>query len=302
LGFLVACSPGASGPTSTPTIDPATPAAQTAQAGVEQTEQAETTAASKATADTKATQDAKATAESGATSTAVSQLTATKVSLDATATANQVARETESAAQETEAAVQKTAQAQPMYDLVLKLAEDGFLTKAEGTYTRLEDFDESEALIDYLHPFPTQYDPKDFVLRTDMAWESASDKANWNNSGCGLIFHWGDTGAFYAAGLYLDGYVKFDMHKPDYSYMTAIGKKQFDTLNPEERMKGSAEFLLIVETETGVTIFVNDKMIYRYQSPLTYIKGLLGYTIISGTNKDFGTRCQMTDIDLWEFQ
>ena len=57
--------------------------------------------------------------------------------------------------------------------------------------------------------------------------------------------------------------------------------------------------MLVVETEQGVTIFINDEMIYRYQSPLTYIKGLLGYTIISGTNKDFGTRCKMSNIELF---
>jgi predicted small lipoprotein YifL len=300
--LLTACTGGISGPTSTPTIDPATPAAATAQAATQSakaTADAQATAEAQAnatgTAKAQATLDAQATEQAGATATAISLLTATKVSALTTSTAAMAERQTKTAV----ALAQKTAQAQPMFDLVQRLFTDGYLTSTDGTYTHMEDFDESEAKINYIHWYPTGADPQNFVIRADMAWESASDKADWWNSGCGFIFHVSPDDAFYSAELDLDGYVRLGTHRAGFSYVEAMGQSFYGTL---DKLKGNATFMMVVNNSDGILVFINEELVHRYKGVLKLARGDLYYSLTSGTNKGFGTRCQMTNVDLWELK
>jgi hypothetical protein len=303
--FTMSCGLIATGPTPTPTTDPATQAAATAGAQIEQTATAaratdsakatgEAKAAIQSTANTIATADALSRMQAGATSTSVAKLTATQVSGETTGTAQAVARVTRTA----EAVARITAQAQPMYDLVQGLVKDGVLSSGEGVNTRLPDFNEAIAQINYIFPIPTGYSPKNFVLKTDMAWDSASRTANWFNSACGFIFHIGEDGSYYSASLALDGNVYLDMHKPGSRYINTIGRWFYGKV---EIPKGSAKFMLVV-TEDQITVFINDKLVHSYKNELAYRTGLLAYSIISGTNKDYGTRCTLTNSDLWELK
>ncbi|NMC52253.1 MAG: hypothetical protein GYA48_01260, partial [Chloroflexi bacterium] len=47
-----------------------------------------------------------------------------------------------------------------------------------------------------------------------------------------------------------------------------------------------------------VTFIVDGRKVVRFQDP-NLTAGNLGLTLNSGTNKDYGFRCMMTDIDLW---
>ena len=306
VSLLAACTGGLAGPTSTPTTDPATPAAATAQAA---TQSAQTTADAKATAEAaaeaaakatgtanaQATLDKQATDQAGATGTAISNITATNIASMVTKTAARAATETKAA----EEIAQKTAQAQPMYDLVQKLMAEGYISSTDGIYYRLKDFNEAEAKINYIHWYPTGYDPQNFVIRADMAWESASDKADWDSSGCGFIFHVDPESAFYSAELDLDGYVRLGRHRAGFGYVEAMGKSFYGKLDVP---KGNVTFVLVVNNADGITVFINDKEVHRYMGELKLASGDLYHSLTSGTNKDFGTRCQVTNIDLWEFK
>jgi hypothetical protein len=194
-------------------------------------------------------------------------MTATREAKNIQATEDMAARQTKTA----EAAAQKPAQAQPMADLVQKLVADGRLDSGEGKFTLMPDFSESLAMIDYIAPYFTGISPKNFVIRTDLAWEAASDKANWFSSGCGFIFHIGDDGSYYYASLALDGNVSIGAHKPNYHYVDQLGKDYYGKVK-------------------------------SYKSDLKYPSGMLAYSIPSGTHKDFGTRCTLTHVELWELK
>ncbi len=57
---------------------------------------------------------------------------------------------------------------------------------------------------------------------------------------------------------------------------------------------------MLVEEGGHIIYFVNgDKVLDRQDNQLT--EGDLALTLVSGTNLDFGTRCTMTNIELWEF-
>ena len=47
-------------------------------------------------------------------------------------------------------------------------------------------------------------------------------------------------------------------------------------------------------------VILNDEVIGEYTLPQSdLIEGALGISILSGTNKDYGTRCEITNAHLW---
>lgn len=213
---------------------------------------------------------------------------ATQEAIIQTATAEAAIIETEAAQVDTEA----TAQVQGMYDAVQKLASERLLEKTEGTYTQIEDFNETWAQIGWYQWWGTGLAPTDFVIRAHTEWESASRTANWFDSGCGFVFREEDADNHYMiflaldGNVYLKGYVDGKYKEFGKGY---LGKIDF--------MKGGADVMLAVEGD-HILYFVNGKKVLeRNNSELS--KGNLALTLVSGTNKDYGTRCSITDIEVW---
>ena len=61
--------------------------------------------------------------------------------------------------------------------------------------------------------------------------------------------------------------------------------------------KGQAQILLAVEGDKIVFFVNNEHVLTRIDGRLD--SGGLSYTLLSGTNKGFGTRCDMTNVGLW---
>ena len=60
-----------------------------------------------------------------------------------------------------------------------------------------------------------------------------------------------------------------------------------------------ADFTLIVKG-TSAYVLVDGELLGEYTlAQSKNLRGGLGLTLLSGTNKDFGTRCEMTDIHVW---
>jgi hypothetical protein len=63
-------------------------------------------------------------------------------------------------------------------------------------------------------------------------------------------------------------------------------------------LKGEADVVLAVQ-QGRVVYYVNgQKALDKKNNELA--SGSLAFTLGSGTNKDFGTRCEITNIELWE--
>ena len=180
-------------------------------------------------------------------------------------------------------------------DLFAILQEDHNLASAfsSAAYQSLPDFDASWAQINYYDWKPTGYTPTDFIIRADVSLESATDKANWWNSGCGFVFRMNARGDHYLAFISLDGWFNF-YRNLDYT-ITRIGRWKFGVL---ENNKTNTKIMLVAEGD-WFTFYVNDDEIHRQQEK-TLKSGLLGYAIISGTNKGFGTHCKITNVELLE--
>lgn len=179
-----------------------------------------------------------------------------------------------------------------MKSLAQKLVDEGYLTSYDGGYKRLPTYDDSWAQINWFQWTPTGEEPKAFVLRTDVTWDSASLTANHDVTGCGFVFNEKDQDNYYMVYLGLDGVA--NIYRVKGGWIDAHWHKFYKKVgNPE----GGAEFVLSVQ-DGKFTFFVDGEEALTVTD--TKINGRrLGLTIVSGTNTDYGTHCRMEDIDLW---
>jgi hypothetical protein len=312
--ITLACTLGTRQVSPAPKID--TAATEKAQTSLSETAQAQKQASTEAEKASTGSQAATATAVAASTqaaarkiATAAKETAATKATEIAQATENAVAAaaSTDEAAkaieqaQQTEAAQAEadsiaataTAAVKPIYDWVLQLNNDGVLNTTEGNYVRLDSFDQSWAQLGWYQWWGTGYEPTNFVIRTGATWETAYERADLNYSGCGFVFHEVDSNNHILVYLGMDGY----------AYMSHFAKGKYSQTGHVYYGKlaipsDSGELVLAVN-ENWITFYVNGKQLIHKQD-LALTGGKLALTILSGTNKDYGTRCQMNDIDLWE--
>lgn len=196
------------------------------------------------------------------------------------------------------AGVKATAQAYEdgMTGLVKALYEAGKVGSTEGDYYKLDDYARSEAKLNYFFPESLGYEAENFVFSVDLKWVSASMNANWATSGCGVLYGiQGNGKQAILTYLGLDGFTHTLM-----GYKDQWPQVAFNRWGKPDLPKGEAR-MTVVLWDKHATVYVNDKMSSEYYTPL-YKPGDLGLTVISGTNKDTGTSCLMTDIVLFIFK
>lgn len=279
LAATLACSLSNAQPS--PTASPAAPPTETQNApatqAVRDTQMAGTQAAEAEAAAATATQSFSLTATPARATVVAANRQATRVAGTSTAIAH------------------STQQAQSMYDRVQELKAEGYLTRADGEFQVIPAFNESWAQLGWYQWWDTGLSPKNFVVRADASWESGSDRADWWNSGCGFVFRALDNDNHYLAFLALDGRV----------YMSAFKRGAFVDLGSNYygkvgTLEGEAELMLMV-VDDKFTFFVDGERVYT-RTDRSFTEGALALTLLSGTNKDFGTRCRMLNIELWELQ
>ena len=188
-----------------------------------------------------------------------------------------------------------TQQAQAFQGSLQKLHDEGIINSMEGDYYPLDDFSESWAQLGYYQWWKTGYAAENFVLSTDVAWESASDKANWPEAGCGIVFSEDNESDHHLVYLSLDGYGR----------LVQVNEGQWKTLASQFYGKlpipdGNAKIMLVVN-DKRINFYVNgERVANAYDGSLN--AGDISLTLLSGTNKDFGTRCTMSNIDLFIFK
>jgi hypothetical protein len=202
------------------------------------------------------------------------------------------------AVREATLSAKSTSQAGPIAAEVEKLYTAGLIDARNGDYHSLEVFDIDWAQMNYGFYEPTGYSPANFVLQTNAEWWSASDKANWFLSGCGFTFRAKDNDNNYTIWLGMDGYVYLWRFLNGSRNILAAQRYSQDLKVPNDKAK-----LTLVVNQTTIAFYVNDEMVVKVTDRLMENKslktGMLGRMLFSGTNKGFGTRCKMTDTDLW---
>lgn len=177
--------------------------------------------------------------------------------------------------------------------------EKSYLTTGDGTIKEFDDFAYDWAQLNWYNWLPLDEEASDFYLSAHVKWSSAYRNADV--SGCGFIFAIQENRDHYA--VFLDRSKIFFLHSDQTSgYSRPVGltrgtgRVQFD--NPADSPQ-EADFTIIVKG-TYAYVLVDDEVVGEYTLAKSKIlRGDIGLSLLSGTNKDYGTRCEMTDIHLW---
>lgn len=179
--------------------------------------------------------------------------------------------------------------------VVERYYKKGYLSSTKGEYHHLDDFSKDWAQINFYDLTDTGFSPEYFLVKAHFDWQSAI--RNPDPSGCGFAFHkqGNDTYLFFVD----KDYVLLGSWNGTTNRFTRIGTTSgtgwVGLGNP-----GSADVALVVNQKKAYA-FVNDQLLGSYTLDTDWLTGPgdLDYTILSGTNKDYGTRCNMTKVDLW---
>jgi hypothetical protein len=173
--------------------------------------------------------------------------------------------------------------------------EKGYLTTTEGRFRELDDFSYDWAQLGWYRPFPVQNAVGDFVLSAHFNWDSAFK--NSDISGCGFIFGVQPNDDHYA--VFLDRQKVFFLITDNtvgfsrpVSPTRGTGVVKFDY--PAE-----ADFTLIVKGAYAYVLVDGEVSAEYTLAQSRSSKGGIGLTVLSGTNKDYGTRCEMSNLHLW---
>jgi hypothetical protein len=172
--------------------------------------------------------------------------------------------------------------------------EKGYLPSAEGEYHHLEDFtmESSDRQVVFAKR-DTGYAVKDFMVKAHFKWKSAI--ANPDPGGCGWAFR----------GTKDSTYFTFVDH--DWIYLGMFKGSQW---NRYGKTSGNAwvGFGSLAEADVTLTVskgkayvIINDAFASSYTLSMDNLTGAgeLDYAVVAGTFKDYGTRCEMTNVDLW---
>ena len=173
--------------------------------------------------------------------------------------------------------------------------DKGYLTTSDGSFTEVEDFSYDWAQLGWYNWLPLKVSASDFFLSAHFKWDSAFK--NSDISGCGFIFDLQPNEDHYA--VFLDRAKIFFLitdHAHGYSKPMSptrgTGRVKFDY--PAE-----ADFTLIVKGAYAY-VLVNGEVVGEYTlAQSRSLQGDLGLTVLSGTNRDYGTHCEMTNLHLW---
>lgn len=176
--------------------------------------------------------------------------------------------------------------------------EKGYLSSTKGEYTPLEDFSKDHAKIGYDFTQDTGHRPKNFMVTAHFEWQSAIKHPD--TAGCGWSFRRNGADGYY---FWVDKeYVRLvswnESAQDGVVFGTASGSPYVGMGNPAD-----ADVVLIVnELKAYVLVDNNFKGSYSLDTDFLTGKGDLAYTVVSGTNKDYGTRCRITEAVLWEIE
>lgn len=179
---------------------------------------------------------------------------------------------------------------------VNNLYNDGYLSSDQGEIVTRTEIVIQRALLNWSGLYITEENLDNFVVITDIHWETASETSDWWNTGCGFSFREEVFNSdYYEMYLNLEGKVEIWRRVNDRPVKLTInyyGKLDIPA--------GNAKLTLIVDGDK-ITVFINDTFVASVHDT-KFSEGSLYFAVSSGTNKDFGTRCEFDNVFIWEIR
>lgn len=179
---------------------------------------------------------------------------------------------------------------------VQNFMDEGLISTTNGDFIEVDDFRKDFAQIGWLQPFFLDLQVGPFVYMGHIKWSTATSTSDV--SGCGIIFAAQEDGRMYGTALDKS---RIYFISTDANYYYEVGKTRgtgrLDLGNPAE-----VDLTMLV-SENLAYVYVDGRFIGMYTlSKDKPLNGYFGYGIISGTNKDYGTRCEITNSRIWEIK
>jgi hypothetical protein len=155
----------------------------------------------------------------------------------------------------------------------------------------LDDYVDDAAKENTIFSSPMQFQPKVFMVISNIKYEHPDDRITKANAGCGFLFHDNDKDKSYFAYISANSMARLSnlMFK---RYVKGVAHHKI-TEKPLTSPNGGAEVIVAVMDDRFVMVV--DGVIEIDQSITWDSEGNFGYTISSGTNKGYGTRCYFSD-------
>lgn len=183
--------------------------------------------------------------------------------------------------------------------VLAEMADKGYINSTEGTFTPYEDFKEEWAQLNWYQYWPIQDKVKDFVFNAHFSWSTAS--ATPEDSGCGVVFGLQSNDDHYAVILTNSRILFMRAAQSLGNYAREVGKTK-GTGRVKFGNPAEADFTLAVSGKSAYT-YVDQQFIGQYALSNDQLsEGTVALTLLSGTNKDFGTRCEMTNVGVLTIQ
>jgi hypothetical protein len=182
-----------------------------------------------------------------------------------------------------------------------KYLESGYISSTAGTILPLSDNSSELAQMNYLDYFETGYPDqvRDFAAWVNVQLSSAGPVAYPEYSGCGFGFRIKENWDAYTAMVTNDSVLVTWCLEAFGNRCGRVGKTSG---KGTVKLPSPAEFQLEFIVQDGIAhALVDGQLIGKY----TLFKdrlvepGYFMYSIVSGTNKGYGTRCTMTNGKIW---
>jgi hypothetical protein len=186
-----------------------------------------------------------------------------------------------------------------LFSQVQMFKDEGLIPSTNGEYIELETFSKNIAKIGWLQYWYYGFEVENFVFNANAKWRTAVDTSD--TSGCGIVFALQEkenSNEYY--GIVLDkSRIYFTFTRSGYYHELGKtrGTGRLDFGNPAE-----AEMTVLVYDEQAY-VYVDDDFIGEYTlSEDKELRGKFGFGLISGTNKDYGTNCHITNARIWALE
>jgi hypothetical protein len=179
-------------------------------------------------------------------------------------------------------------------NLVNTLYQNSVIQKTNGEYYKIPDQEISGAKQEKYFWRDTGYIVEDFIVTSEMQWDTSYDNTTKEQSGCGYVFRFKDQENHYVVRLNMDGGARLTRVVNDKEIN--LTTRFYDLLPIHDHNTQ----LTLVAQGNQLLFYVNgERVIMRSDQSLS--KGKLAFAVYSGTNNEPGITCNFQNTALWRF-
>lgn len=182
-----------------------------------------------------------------------------------------------------------TQQYENIYSIVQENHDAGYIPSLNGNYFQLDDYSDSYAERGFFRWQTIGADIRNFILTSHIIMSTANHLSY--RTACGFVFRVLPDN--YADGVFIGQEGKAFYTRNNYIFYTSSFG---NVTNPME-----FDVVLVV-FEKNIQFHVNDKLAleYEYEKFMTVYRGDIGFTVLSGSDEDYGSQCDFSNTQLWE--